>query len=834
MQVRTRPIALSTLAAAVLAALAAFAAAGAAHAADDDAVTADGVPLEQIHISARNREELAQDVPVPVSVVSGRTLERDDIVGIAGLTAKVPNLGLFGSNPRQTSISLRGIGKNTANDTMEPSVGVIVDGVASAYVGQNWTDWIDVDRVEVIRGPQGTLLGKNTTLGVVNIVTKAPSFTPSTMFEARAGSYNDLEGKVSVTGPLIDGKLAWRGSFFVNKRDGNMQNIWLSGHETWNETNRSGARVQFLARLTDDLSARVILDTVQSSENANKSVLVGNGAANFADGPARTTTFASRLARPYFNDANGAPYQPVFQSATGRNDIEDGLARPQRTRQGGVSVQLDQRLDGFTLTSITAYRSQHFDIKNGGVTRFNIADGGQQLWNSQASEELRLSSDVGKAVDYQVGLYALKARVYSDDPTVYGTDGGAFNATGAQYAALAAPRYRGLLEASQGGVYRSYVLEPKTTSGAVFGQANWHLLDKATLTLGARETHERKTDRNRRELDRAGNVLTDTNGNDTGKAGQYGLDLANGADLAAWNAAKALYLNAIGGAGSVYDWKQGQTISANSLSWLVSPSWQLSRDVLLYASAGQGEKSGAVEFVTANGPTLGAPQNVAPERARDYELGVKSLLLDRSLMLNANLYQTTITNYQASLTVLDESQPGGTRTYLGNIPGVRARGVEFEANYAASSDLRLNLNGAWNRAIYLDYPTVVPDASSTQLVNFAGRQLHGAPKITVNAGVDYTHAVGGYVLHAWVNDALRTGAYLAANQSANTWQGTYALLDGGVGLGTANGRYELAVTGRNLTDKYYNTGAGTFSGSGAVTAQPGYGRTLAVLLRAKL
>jgi iron complex outermembrane receptor protein len=833
MQAPTRPIAPSAIAAAVMTALAALAGAQPAHAADDP-IAADGVPLEQIHISARNREELAQDVPVPVSVVSGKTLERDDVVGILGLTQKVPNLGLFGSNPRQTSISLRGIGKNTANDTMEPSVGVIVDGVASAYVGQNWTDWIDVDRVEVIRGPQGTLLGKNTTLGVVNIVTKTPSFTPGTMFEARVGSYNDLEGKVSVTGPLIDGKLAWRGSFFVNKRDGNMQNIWLSGHETWNETNRAGARVQFLARVTDDLSARLILDTVQSAENANKSVLVGNGPASFVDGPARTSTFASRLARPYFNNADGTPYQPVFQSLTGRNDIEDGLARPQRTRQGGASLQLDQKLDGFTLTSITAWRSQHFDIKNGGVTRFNIADGGQQLWNSQASEELRLSSDLGKAVDYQVGLYGLHARVYSDDPTVYGSDGGAFNATGAQYAALSAPRYRGLLEASQGGVYRSYVLEPETTSAAVFGQANWHLSDTATLTLGARETHERKVDRNRRELDRAGSVLTDTAGRDTGKAGQYGLDLANPADLAAWNAAKALYLNAIGGAGAVYDWKPGQSISANSLSWLASPSWQLSRDVLVYASAGQGEKSGAVEFVTANGPLLGAPQNVAPERARDYELGIKSLLLDRSLMLNANLYQTKITNYQASLTVLDESQPGGTRTYLGNIPGVRARGVEFEANYAASSDLRLNLNGAWNRAIYLDYPTVVPDASSTQLVNFAGRQLHGAPKITLNAGVDASHAIGPYVLHAWLNEAFRSGAYLAANQSANTWQGSYALLDGGIGLTTANGRYELALTGRNLADKYYVTGAGTFSGSAAVTAQPGYGRTLALVLRAKL
>lgn len=811
-------------AAALLASLPAWAAS------PDDPVPADGVPLEQVHITARNREELAQDVPVPVSVVSGKTLERDNVVDMPGLTQKVPNLGVFGSNPRQTSISLRGIGKNTANDTMEPSVGVIVDGVASAYVGQNWTDWVDLDRVEVIRGPQGTLLGKNTTLGVINVVTRAPSFTPATTFEARTGSHNDLEAKASTTGAIVDGVLAWRGSFFVNKRDGMLKNVYESGPETWNETNRAGARLQFLAHVNSGLDARLILDQVQSSENANKSVLLNNGPASFADGPVRTTTFAARLARPYFNNADGTPYQPVF----GNNRIEDAKARPQRTKQSGISLELDQRLGAYTLTSITAWRSQHFDIKNGGVTKFDIADGGQQLWNSQYSQELRLSSEVGGAIDWQAGLYGLSARVYSDDPTAYGADAAAFNASAAQYAALSAPQYRGLLRAAQDGVYRSYVLEPKTASAAVFGQANWHFSERGTLTLGLRETHEHKTGRNRRELDRAGAVLTDTLGNDTGKAALYGLNLANPADLAAWNAAKALYLNAIGGAGSVYDWKPGQAIDANSPSWLLSPSWQLTRDAMLYASAAQGEKSGAVEFVTAGGPNLGAPQNVRPEKARDYELGIKALLAERSLMLNANLYQTTVSDYQANLTVPDETQPGGTRTYLGNIPGVRARGAELELNYAASRNLRFNLNGAYNRAIYLDFPTVAPDTSTTRLVNYAGRQLHGAPRWTLNAGVDASHSVGRAVLRAWLNESFRSGAWLAASLSPTTWQPAYSLVDGGVSIGTANGKYELALTGRNLLNKAYVTGAGTYSSSGAVTAQPGYDRTLALVLRAHL
>jgi iron complex outermembrane receptor protein len=793
--------------------------------ADTEAVT-----LESVVVTSRNREELAQDVPVPVSVVSGQTLERDNVVGIAGLTQKVPNLGLFGSNPRQTSISIRGIGKNAANDTMEPSVGVIVDGVASAYVGQNWTDWVDLDRIEVIRGPQGTLLGKNTTLGVINITTKAPSFTPGYVYEARLGSYNNLEGKFSATGPIQDGVLAYRGSFFINKRDGLLQNTWQSGPETWNETNRVGGRLQFLLTPNKDLSARIILDQIQSTENGNKSLLINNGPASFADGVPRTISFASRLARPYFNNADGTPYQPVF----GNNQIEDSQARPQRTRQSGASVDISQQLGQFALTSITAWRQQHFDIKNGGVTRFDIGNGGQQLWNKQLSQELRLSSPIGGSIDYQVGLYALKAKVYSDDPTSFGADGAAFNASNSQYGALAAPRYRGLLRAAQDGVYRSYVLEPKTTSLAAFGQLNWHLSDKATITAGLRDTQEKKTGRNRRELDRVGSALTNDSGSDDSRAASYGLDLANAGDLRAWNAAKALYINAIGGAGGVYDWKEGEEIDSNSVSWLLSPSYKVSDHVLLYGSASQGEKSGAVEFVTASGPLLGTPQNVAPERARSYELGVKSLLLNRSLLFNANVYQTTVTDYQSNLTVEDLSSSSGLRTYLGNIPGVRARGLELEANYAATRDLKLNLNASYNEAKYLDFTTAAPDTSTPQLVNFSGRQLHGAPKTIVNAGFDYSHPVARYLGRLFVNSSYRSGTHLAASQSDLTWQAAYALLDAGISFATRDGKYELSLVGKNLGDKQYATGAGTFSGSGAVTLQPGYDRTFALVFRAKL
>ena len=793
--------------------------------------------LETVVVTSRNREEIAQKVPLPISVVGGKALDRDNIVSVNDLVKKVPNLGVFGSNPRQTSISLRGIGKNAANDTMEPSVGVIVDGVVSSYVGQSWNDFIDLDRIEVIRGPQGTLLGKNTTLGVVNIVTKAPSFKSGYTYEVRYGDYNELGGKVSATGAIIDDLLAYRGSIFFNKKDGVLDNVWQSGPETWNETNRVGGRLQFLLTPDETLSARIIVDSIQSVENGNKSLLVSNGPEYFNDGVVRDPTFQSRLERDYFNNPDGTHYEPVY----GNNEIEDSQARPQRTEQGGVSVELKKLLnDEYTLTSITAYREQHFDIKNGGVTRFDIGNGGQQLWNDQTSQEFRLNYKGEKNYDYQIGLYYLDASVYSDDPTYYGADASAFNASNGQWNALRAPKYRGLLTDAQRGVYRSYVLEPKTESYAAFGQVNWHFTEKTTLTLGLRDTQEEKTGRNRRELDRPGVGITNATGTDNSKATNYGLDLTNAADLAAWNAAKALYRSAIGtgsaGDKGIYDWVDGDSISDNSVAWLLSPSYQLTNDVLLYGSLSSGEKSGAVEFNTdSSSPDYGQPQNVAPEKAENAELGFKSLLIDRRLLLNANLYYTQLTDYQSNLTEPDATQPSGFRTYLGNIPGVTAKGIEFETAFSVTPNLSVNLAGAYNRATYDEFFTTLPDISTTQLADYSGKQLHGAPKTTLTYGFDWHQAFGdGYGWNLFLNNAYRSDAYLIPSQSEYSLQEAYNVTDAGIGIDKGNGKYKLTLIIKNLFDEHYKTGAGTYSSTTAVTEQPAYGRAFSLAFRADL
>ena len=345
-------------------------------------------------------------MPLPVQVLGGEQLERDGVQSIWDLPEKAPNLQLNppGENARKVSPSIRGIGRNGANDSAEGSVGTIVDGVTLYYSGQAWNDYVDLDRIEVLRGPQGTLMGKNTTLGAINILTKAPTFTDASSFEVASGNLNSLKGKFSSTGGVIDDKLAWRGTFVVDRASGDYTNSYQSfgkSKETWNEQNRIGGRVQFLATPTENITNRIIVDKLRSDERTNLSFQWSDGPTTWADGSPRSTSYLRKFTErsQWFRNADGTPYQPLL----GTSSFENAEARPQITNQWGVANDFRWNVAGHTLTSISAYRYQDFDIKNGGNTRFYINNGGQQLWNDQISQELRLTSEPGGKVDYQVG-----------------------------------------------------------------------------------------------------------------------------------------------------------------------------------------------------------------------------------------------------------------------------------------------------------------------------------------------------------------------------------------------------------------------------------------------
>lgn len=770
---------------------------------EEKAPVSESKNLSEVVVTSRRREEKLQEVPIPVSVIGGKNIERDRTYDVQDLTKRAPGLTATTPNARRTGISIRGIGKASGNDSMEPAVGVVVDDVYLSHVGMSYQDFTDLDRIEVLRGPQGTLMGKNTTMGALNYVSKAPSFTQQATVEGEVGGNQQtgiLPGafkvRSSYTNGIIDDLLAFRGSMYIDNQDGDIHNINAqSNGATINERNRYGGRLQFLLTPTDKVRFRLNTDYAEGKEFSNVKPAMLDP-ETFSDGSSRTAgtglTFTSRLNRGYFGG-----YKPIVGSQSWNQD-DLGQIKPLLTKNGGVSGKLDWDIGPGTLTSISSYRELHFDANNDSdETKFDINVGGTLVDTKQYAEELRYAWSPTKWLDNQTGTFLMHTQTDSLSRTTYGQDAGAFYAATARYNALGANQ--GLLRSSLNGIASKTLTTPWTDSLAFFDQANIHFTDKATLTLGIRETFESKGSGTSATLTNvdgsAVNALTTGGTADEIKAAngirtdqkfkQYAYHPANGVD--SW-----------------------------STSWLANPSYKINDDLMVYASAAGGEKSASIQFNSSDGSTL----YVKPEKTLDFELGAKSLFLDKKVMLNANLYHTTVTDYQATTNVVDASTQTGYRSVLGNIPGIEAMGVEIDTAYYPTSNLTLNAGGNYNHAVYSDWKTATcPTESKAPNCDNTGKQIVGAPVLTGIFGVDYRQPIGFYGLtaRAWANTVVRTGQNLEANLSQYGKQDAYQVTDIGLGLlkGSKN-KYELNLVGNNIFDTKYTTSINNFSSTGTV------------------
>jgi iron complex outermembrane receptor protein len=773
--------------------------------------------LSDVVVTSRRKEEKLQDVPIPIAVIGGETLKRDNIVTVQDMSRRVPNLGVTSTNVRQTSIALRGLGKNSGNESMEASVGVMVDNVWSSWVGSTWANFVDIDHVEVLRGPQGTLQGKNSNLGLINVVTKAPSFKSAYYIDGFAGNRDSLQGKASATGPLIPGFLAYRASVYIDKRDGFVEN--LDAPVTVGkvqETNNLGGRIQFLFTPTDTLSARIIADRSSSTQTMSVNPLL-NDPETFANGRVRPTTFSSRLSRDWF--ANLGTIQPITVTGDPRK-IAQNDRQVSRGDQQGVSGEINWDVLGHRLTSISAYRYSLFEPHHDGDS--SVADiqhiSGWTVRNRQWSQELRLASqEPGFGfIDYQAGVFALRSSADVNNQRMFGSDAGAFYASNAIYSRLNSSAFgREIMRDSLNGVMQTGFRNPEVTSLAAYGQVNLHLTDAATLTLGLRNTFEHR----------------DNRGFD-GFIG--GKDLANyaGATQSQIDDAQAIRRAAIG---NVWE-AERQGFDQNSQNWLVNPSYKINKDVMVYFSVAGGQKSGAAQF--ANDGTI---ENVDPEDVMDYELGIKSSWFGRKLALNMNLYNTDVEGFQSQLTVPDSSTATGFRTTLGNIKGIQLRGVELETVWQAYEGLSLFLNGSYNHAVYTDFKNAPcpSELNSSAPCDQTGMQIPNAPLFTANFGADYRVPLGfnvwddfGLEWHAYLVNSYKSRANMNASLSASGIQPSYHITDGGIGVGTKDGQYNLDLVARNMFDTIYLTNAGQLSSTGAPSGTFGEARYFGVHFRA--
>jgi iron complex outermembrane receptor protein len=778
----------------------------------------DGGAISEVIVTSRNREESAQDVPIPITVLQSDALVRDATATIQDLTQKAPGLEATTPNSRRTGIALRGLGKSAGNDALEASVGVLVDGIFLTHPGMTYQDFTDLNRIEVLRAPQGTLLGKNTTIGALSFVTQAPSFTPEGTANLAVGERNAREANASFSNAIVDGVLAYRASAFFDKEDGFIRNEGPEGGTT-NERNRAGGRLKLLFTPFEGFSALLNADYARSDERSNTKPVIqvltnydnaantprvttpgGTGvpttAAQVALQNTGTNTYMSLFQRAYFGG-----YQPVV----GSWDTEDLYHNiPVLTRNQGVSATLDWKLSGdLALTLISGWRSYDFDAKNDSQqSHFDTGWGGTHLTTGQQSHEFRITQTVNSAFDYQAGLYFLHFWNQSTGRTFYGQDSGAFSSGNGDYNLLSSTAAgRALLQSSLKDVLVTNEITPDTQSYAVFGQANWHLTDRATLTLGVRETYEHKTSNST-----AGAAYID------------GAPLNNLATLGQSLGATALQITSANNIrkttiGSIYPTVVGTPIKAYATSWLFSPTYKLTDHVMVYASAAAGEKSGSVQFTSG-----GARANVAPEKTLDFELGIKSQLLRDTLQVDANLFQTRVRDYQQTTEVFDAAttalKANGTLYYqaiLGNIPEIMARGAEVEGALAVTRSLTISYGAVYNHAIYANWdqatcPSELNVKSSTTTCDNTGRQIVGAPRFSSTVTLDFHQAiVRDLEAHFWAANVYRSQQNFDNNLSRYGVQGAYGVTDAGIGLVVPDKRFELDFVGRNVFNKRYTT-----------------------------
>lgn len=417
--------------------------------------SADAAPkLKKVVVTARRREEAAQDVPTPITTLSGANLETQKVYRIQDLQQALPSVNVAYVHARVSSLAVRGIGNNPASDGLEGSAGVYLDNVYLGRPGMAAFDLLDIEQLDLLRGPQGTLFGKNTTAGVLNITTRGPTFTPESTFEVSGGERGYFQGKGSVSGPLTD-TLAGRLSFYRTRDDGYLDNDYDNRKLLGGE--REGLRGQLLFKPNDDFSLRWINEYNSENSSSGSAVIYGAG-----------PTFWQRATLV------GANPQVGRSNIDGRQNVS--------VHQNASSVEANWNLaGGYTLTSISAYRYWHFNPANDAdqLDKDVISDYGYEVHDRQFSQEIRLASPKGEHFDYVVGAYAFKQdlgnRIFSDLGPLAD-----LNLLGANLNAL-------------NNIYTETHGKVDTESYALFGQGTWHLTPRLDLTAGVRGTYEEKT-----------------------------------------------------------------------------------------------------------------------------------------------------------------------------------------------------------------------------------------------------------------------------------------------------------------------------------------------------
>ncbi|MDF7773998.1 TonB-dependent receptor [Sphingomonas sp. AOB5] len=754
----------------------------------------------EIIVTARRRLEQAQDVPIPISVVGVKELDSTGSFNVQRLQQIQPTLQFYSSNPRNSSVNIRGLGAplGLTNDGIDQGVGVYIDQVYFSRVAVATLDFLDIQQVETLRGPQGTLYGKNTVAGAINITSKAPSFTFEGRAELTVGNLEFKQAKASVSGPLSD-TVAVRLGASTTSRQGTVYNV-ASGTYI-NGQDNIGIRGALLWKVSDTLKLTLSGDYNRQNPNCCAQIYVRYG----------PTQRAANRQYPALTAALGyaVPSTNPFDRLT---DVDAELNA--LNVLGGASLRAELELGNGTLTSVSAWRFWDWGPKNDrDFTGLPITTLSQNpTEQTQFTQELRYAGE-GNGFDYVVGAFAF----YQDIHT-----------TGTQRQGSAASRW--LINPSNAlsndptvldGLTANNDIRLKNFSGAVFAKVNWEITDRFTLSPGIRVNYD----------DKLGSYVSIV------RDGQGNLVPSTGGTARQIEQRTALTPQAF----------RGEKFREWNLSYDFTASYKPTRDILVYATYAHTFKSGGLNL---NGVPVvaGVAQTqfaqVKPEKVDHFEIGAKTQFWDRRVTFNLTGYWTSIKDYQA---LVNDGQNATLRGYLANAGEVRVRGIEADLSFRPSDRLSLYVNGAYTDHEYVEFRNApcppelsgggtgavigapgTPGTNSPTACDISGQWLPGISNWAFSFGGEYN--IPANLLGEDGEVYFGADGNYRSKFSSNASRSIYTDIDGyalaNFRLGFRTDKFNIFGWVRNAFDQeYFDLLATTPGNTGLIAGNPGDPRT---------
>lgn len=719
--------------------------------------------FDKVIVTAQRREESLQDVPIAISVVDASTLADSNFTTIADVQFLTPGVN-FNSN-FGGGFNIRGIGTQSLLMTAEQSVGLVIDGVVQglpevSFAGPSYQTMTDIERIEVLKGPQGTLFGKNSSAGVIQIITTPPQLGETSVEGSISyATDNEINSSATLNMPLGD-KTALRINGVFQQRDGFVENRF-NGDEIW-AYERSGVRAKLLVEPTDDFSLLITGEYRRLNDDANGQWTLRNCGSGFQS----------------FSVCDAVDEFGVVASPTNLAGAWEG---DNYTRQTSESISAEANWDTSigTVTSITAYRDllQDIAVDTDGSTTAVYSHNHNISGGTQFTQEFRLNGE-RNIFNYTLGAFYYHAR-----PFQLGMNGGTLSFLPDDSDIL-------LTTTSIGpGAASGYSVDVQSDieSTAVFGQLEAEVLPDLTLIAGGRFTSD--------------DVEQTIGYFDTPFICAVGF--------------------AFGGPCHPTDTPPAPTTaetSAEEFTYKLTAQYYVTPDINVYASYAKGYKGPMIAY-PANRPQ----ETVRPETSNSWEAGIKSVLFDGKLNLNADIFLAEYDDFQGQQRVGEPPVYYYTTTNAG---GLKTKGVEVDAQWLATQNLQLGASLAYIPTEFSEFAVQcydqytnpatpvgecdyvqpgLPDDAPPQF-NASGYPLIYSPEWTYTLRADYSQPVGTdstIDVHADWNYRSETYGVVADKNSINDG---YGLLNGQISYGPNDGRWRVAVFGRNLLDEYFTAG----------------------------